>query len=43
VHRHLAALERAVGRRITPEDVRGFKAVVAAVEDEAHRRTRSRR
>jgi DNA-binding MarR family transcriptional regulator len=43
VHSHLAALERAVARRITPDDLRGFKTVLAAVEDEAHRRTRSRR
>jgi len=42
VHAHLADLERAVARRITPEDVRAFKRVIAAVEDEAHRRTRSR-
>jgi DNA-binding MarR family transcriptional regulator len=43
VHSHLADLERAVARRITSDDVRGFKNVVAAVEDEAHRRTRGRR
>jgi DNA-binding MarR family transcriptional regulator len=43
VHSHLADLERAVARRITSDDVRGFKKVVAAVEDEAHRRTRARR
>ena len=43
VHQHLAELEQAVGRRITSADVRGFKAVLAAVEEEAHRRTRSRR
>lgn len=43
VHQHLIELEQAVGRRITSADVRGFKAVLAAVEEEAHRRTRSRR
>ena len=43
VHKHLAELEQAVARRITSADVRGFKAVLAAVEEEAHRRTRSRR
>jgi DNA-binding MarR family transcriptional regulator len=43
VHSHLADLERAVARRITSDDVRGFKKVMAAVEDEAHRRTRARR
>ena len=43
VHIHLADLERAVSRRLTNEDVRAFKKVVAAVEEEAHRRTRGRR
>lgn len=43
VHQHLIELEQAVGRRITSADVRGFKAVLAAVEEEAHRRTCSRR
>lgn len=43
VHRCLADLERAVARRITNDEVRAFKKVVAAVEDEAHRRTRARR
>ena len=43
VHRHLAELERAVARRLTSADVRSFKKVMAAVEEEAHRRTRSRR
>jgi DNA-binding MarR family transcriptional regulator len=43
VHSHLADLERAVARRITSDDLRAFKKVVAAVEDEAHRRTRARR
>ena len=43
VHKHLTELEQAVGRRITSADIRGFKTVLAAVEEEAHRRTRSRR
>lgn len=43
VHSHLADLERAVARRVTNDEVRAFKKVVAAVEDEAHRRTRARR
>jgi DNA-binding MarR family transcriptional regulator len=43
VHRHLAELEEAVARRVTADDVKGFLKVVAAAEDEAHRRTRERR
>jgi DNA-binding MarR family transcriptional regulator len=43
VHRHLAALERAAAARVSNDDIRGFMKVVAAVEDEAHRRTTSRR
>ena len=43
VHKHLAELEQAVARRLTSADIRGFKAVLAAVEEEAHRRTRARR
>jgi DNA-binding MarR family transcriptional regulator len=43
VHRHLADLERAVSRRITSADVRSFNRVLATVEEEAQRRTRSRR
>jgi len=43
VHGHLADLERAVARQITRDELRAFKKVVAAVEDEAHRRTRARR
>jgi DNA-binding MarR family transcriptional regulator len=39
VHRHLTDLEDAVGRRVTAEDVKGFMKVLAAVEDEAHKRT----
>lgn len=40
VHRHLTDLEDAIARRVTPEDVRGFLKVVAAVEEEAHHRAR---
>lgn len=43
VHRHLEELERAVARRLTSLDVRSFTKVMAAVEEEARRRTRSRR
>ena len=43
VHTHLADLERAVARRITGDELRAFNKVLAAVEDEAHRRTRSHR
>ena len=42
VYEHLAALEDAVSRRLAPDDIRGFMKVVAAVEEEAHRRTRAR-
>ena len=41
VHRHLTDLERAVGRAVTTDDVRGFRKVIAAVEEEAHRLTRA--
>jgi DNA-binding MarR family transcriptional regulator len=40
VHRHLADLEDAAGRRVTADDVRGFMKVVAAVEEQAHHLTR---
>ena len=43
VHRHLADLEEAVGRRATADDMKGFMKVVSAVEDEAHKRTRTRK
>ena len=39
VYRHLSDLERAVTRRVTSEDVRGFLKVASAVEAEAHRLT----
>jgi DNA-binding MarR family transcriptional regulator len=38
VQRHLFALERAVTRRVSAADIRGFKKVVAALEQEAHER-----
>jgi len=43
VHGHLDDLERAIARHVTPEDVRGFMKVIAAVEAEAHRRSRPQR
>jgi DNA-binding MarR family transcriptional regulator len=43
LQRHLAALERAVVRRVNSADVRGFNKVVAALEQEAHQRVSSRR
>jgi DNA-binding MarR family transcriptional regulator len=39
VHDHLTDLERAIARRVTTADIRGFLNVIAAVEAEAHRRT----
>jgi DNA-binding MarR family transcriptional regulator len=39
VHRHLASLEETVNARITPEDLSAFLRVIAAVEEEARRRT----
>ena len=40
VQRHLSALERAVTRRVNAADIRGFKKVVNALEQEAHERVR---
>ena len=40
VQRHLTALEAAVARTVTSEDLRGFRNVIAAVEDQAHQLTR---
>jgi DNA-binding MarR family transcriptional regulator len=42
VQRHLAALERAVVHRVSAADIKGFNKVVAALEQEAHRRVGSR-
>jgi len=39
VHRHLTDLERAAATRVSTNDIRGFMKVLAAVEEEAHRRT----
>lgn len=43
VYHHLAALERAVGRRVTAAELRGFMSVTAALGDEARRRARRAR
>jgi DNA-binding MarR family transcriptional regulator len=43
VSRHLSDLERSVVRRVKAADIKGFNNVVAALEDEAHRRTRAKR
>ena len=40
VHDHLNDLEKAIARRVTASDVRGFMKVIEAVEEEAHRATR---
>jgi DNA-binding MarR family transcriptional regulator len=40
VGRHLSALEQSVLKRATAADLKGFKNVVAILEQEAHRRTR---
>ena len=42
IQHHLSALERAVARRVNAADIRGFKKVVAALEQEAHQRVRAR-
>ncbi len=42
VLRHLRALERAVARHATADEVKGFVKVVSAVEEEARQRTRRR-
>jgi DNA-binding MarR family transcriptional regulator len=41
VSRHLSDLERAVVRRVSAADIKGFNKVVAALEQEAHRWTRA--
>jgi class 3 adenylate cyclase len=43
VSRHLLDLERDVVRRVSFADIKGFKNVVSALEDEAYRRTREQR
>jgi DNA-binding MarR family transcriptional regulator len=42
VEHHLSALERAVVRRLSAADIKGFNRVVVALEREAHRRVASR-
>jgi DNA-binding MarR family transcriptional regulator len=42
VQRHLSGLERAVVRRVSAADIKGFNKVVATLEQEAHRRVGSR-
>jgi DNA-binding MarR family transcriptional regulator len=43
VANHLSVLEKAVGNRVSPADLKGFNRVVAALEHEAHDRLRSKR
>ena len=43
VQGHLSALERAVVRRVSPADIKGFNNVVATLEQEARRRVGSER
>ncbi len=43
VSRHLSDLERDVVRRVSAADIKGFNNVVAALEQEAHHRTRQQR
>jgi len=43
VQRHLSALERAVVLLVKATDIKGFNKVVAALEQEAHRRVSSKR
>jgi DNA-binding MarR family transcriptional regulator len=43
IQRHLSALERAVVRRVSAANIKGFNKVVAALEQEAHHRIGSRR
>ena len=42
VKRHLSDLERAVIRRVSAADIQGFKNVLSALEQEAHRRSRAK-
>ncbi len=43
VRRHLVALEQAVARRVSAADVAAFTRVLAALDEEARRRTRGTR
>jgi DNA-binding MarR family transcriptional regulator len=42
IHQHLSTLERAVSRRVSAADIKGFNKVVAALEQEAYQRCGSR-
>ena len=42
VQRHLSALERGVGRRVSPADIAAFNKVVVILEEEAHQRVGSK-
>jgi DNA-binding MarR family transcriptional regulator len=42
IQRHLSALERAVTRRVSAADIKGFNTVVATLEQEAHQRCGSK-
>jgi hypothetical protein len=42
VQRHLSALERAVVRRVSAANIKGFNKVVAVLEQEAHQRVGSK-
>ena len=42
VQLHLSALERAVVRRVSAANIKGFNKVVATLEQEAHQRVRAR-
>ena len=42
VNRHLSDLERLVTARVSATDIKGFDNVVAALEQQAHQRTRRR-
>jgi DNA-binding MarR family transcriptional regulator len=43
VSRHLSDLERGVVRRVSAADIKGFRNVISALEQEAHHRTRVKR
>ena len=42
IRRHLSALERAVIRRVTAADIKGFERVITTLEQEAHQRCNSK-
>jgi DNA-binding MarR family transcriptional regulator len=43
ISHYLFDLERAVTRRVSAADIKGFKNVISAIEEEAHHRTRLKR